>query len=252
MDLFTYDPYEIMGDGLDDPQDVRGQLLPPEPPWLPRSQEDDRLTAASHDAGLIEEQDGDSVSVPTEGDYHLQVWGQRELTQSNGTIARVRKTLVPMRCVKVLARCTQMGLPETTEIDERLTPLIIDESRPDDDNTAPRAVVVGYSGITGYPVFASTPKESTIRNTIDMSDNSKGISFRAEPMKRLAGGNVIWHETCTVLGNIGAIKRLIVSNNRHLIDDDDVVSTITHQHKRLNLGLSFEPPAHHKAAEDGE
>ncbi|CAG1992432.1 unnamed protein product [Fusarium graminearum] len=120
------------------------------------------------------------------------------------------------------------------------------------DNTAPEAVIAGYSGITGCPVFATPPSMGTIRSTIDMSDNSQGISFRTEHMNHLTDGNVIWHEMSTVPGNNSAIKRLVMSNDRNFIDDDDVASTIALQHKRLNLGLSFEPPAHHRAAEDGE
>ncbi|KAF5231889.1 hypothetical protein FAUST_9025 [Fusarium austroamericanum] len=260
---FTHDP--IAGTELNvgpdnDSQDVRDQLLPPEPSWLPRSQEDDRLIAASYESGLIEDQDGNVINVLTEGEYYLQVWGRKELTQSDGTIVRVRKPLVPMRCVKVLARCTQPDLQETTDEDEAVeedeevewrTCLSIGPNRIA-DNTAPEAVIAGYSGITGCPVFATPPSMGTIRSTIDMSDNSQGISFRTEHMNHLADGNIIWHETSTVPGNISAIKRLVMSNDRGFIDDDDVVSTIALQHKRLNLGLSFDSPAHHRAAEDGE
>ncbi|CEF77673.1 unnamed protein product [Fusarium graminearum] len=220
------------------------------------SQDDDRLIAASYESGLIEDQDDDVINILTEGDYCLQVWGRKELIQLDGTIVRVRKPLVPMRCVKVLARCTQPDLQETTDeveaVEEDEEDEEVDGPNRIADNTAPEAVIAGYSGITGCPVFATPPSMGTIRSTIDMSDNSQGISFRTEHMNHLTDGNVIWHEMSTVPGNISAIKRLVMSNDRNFIDDDDVASTIALQHKRLNLGLSFEPPAHHRAAEDGE
>ncbi|KAM0389429.1 hypothetical protein ACHAQC_008738 [Fusarium culmorum] len=244
-DACDYDP--ITGAGFDDDfQDVHSPLPPPVP-WLPRSQEDERFIAASYDAGFIEDQHGDAVKVLADGDYYLKVWYLKELTQSNGKIARVRKTLVPMRCAKVLARCTRPGPQKTTKV---VNCQSIGANRLD-ENTAPKAVAVGYSGITGCPVFATPPPRDTVHSTIDMNDNSKGIPFRTEPRNRSSSGNVIWHETSTVPGNISAIKRLVVSNDRDFIDDDDVVSTITQQHKRLNLGLSFELPAHHTVAEDG-
>lgn len=73
------------------------------------------MIAASYESGLIEDQDDDVINILTEGDYCLQVWGRKELIQLDGTIVRVRKPLVPMRCVKVLARCTQPDLQETTD-----------------------------------------------------------------------------------------------------------------------------------------
>ncbi|CAF3457783.1 unnamed protein product [Fusarium graminearum] len=59
-----------------------------------------------------------------------------------------------------------------------------------------------------------------------MSDNSQGISFRTEHMNHLTDGNVIWHEMSTVPGNISAIKRLVMSNDRNFIDDDDVATIL--------------------------
>ncbi|KAL6917265.1 hypothetical protein FSST1_008760 [Fusarium sambucinum] len=156
----------------------------------------------------------------------------------------MRKSLAPMRCFKVLARCAQLGLRETATKPWRARLKI--------GNATHKAAVVGYSGITGCPVSAAPAKKGTVRDTIDINDNSQGIPFRTEPMNHLSGGNVIWHATVTVPGNISAIKRLIVNNNRHFLDDADVINTINHQHKRRTLGLSFEPPAHHRPATDGD
>ncbi|RSL42824.1 hypothetical protein CEP53_011990 [Fusarium sp. AF-6] len=52
-------------------------------------------------------------------------------------------------------------------------------------------------------------------------DNSNGISFKTESGSKLYVGNVIWHENMTVQGNIAAIKRLIIQNDRNFPNDAD-------------------------------
>ncbi|RSL85532.1 hypothetical protein CEP51_003272 [Fusarium floridanum] len=44
---------------------------------------------------------------------------------------------------------------------------------------------------------------------------------RPSPAGSLDGGNVIWHEDMTVQGNIAAIKRLVIQNDRNFPNETD-------------------------------
>ncbi|RMJ15794.1 hypothetical protein CDV36_004503 [Fusarium kuroshium] len=59
------------------------------------------------------------------------------------------------------------------------------------------------------------------RGNPDGGDNSNDISFKTESDSKLYGGNVIWHENMTVQGNISAIKRLVIQNDRNFPNETD-------------------------------
>ncbi|KIL87101.1 hypothetical protein FAVG1_09655 [Fusarium avenaceum] len=119
-------------------------------------------------------------------------------------------------------------------------------------NVLPKAVIVGYSGLSGHPVSARSPSDSPIEGPLDMSDSCSGIHFITEPGNEPSGGNVIWHETLTVSDNISAIKRLVVGNNRQFDSEKDLTGKISLSHKRMTEGLPFDPPAHHKPEIEGD
>jgi hypothetical protein len=66
-------------------------------------------------------------------------------------------------------------------------------------NLPPKAGIVGYLGLSGHSISARNPLESPIEVPLDMSNSCSKLQFRAEPGNQLSGGNVIWHETLTVL-----------------------------------------------------
>ncbi|SPJ78918.1 uncharacterized protein FTOL_07309 [Fusarium torulosum] len=137
----------------------------------------------------------------------------------------MRKLKVPMRCFQVFVRCSHLGYLadkklrrgrywyHSSEIKNWHAHLSVGSDHPP-ANVPPKAVITGYSGLSGHPVSARSPLESPIEGLFDMSDSCSGIQFKTEPGNQTSGGNVIWHETLTVSDNTSAIKRLVVNNIR--------------------------------------
>ncbi|CAJ0554834.1 Ff.00g133470.m01.CDS01 [Fusarium sp. VM40] len=212
-------------------------------------QEDILRIVASSDSGLVEV------------DYHLQVWELKEQPLINGPPEVMRKPKVPMRCFQTLARCSHLGYlflerkrrgRPRQQMDNWHAHLSVGSDNRPPNNVPPKAVIVGYSGLSGHPVSARSPSDSLIEGPLVMSDSCSGIQFKTEPGNEPSGGSVIWHETLTVPDNISAIKRLVVSNARQFDSEKDLLGTIFHAHKRVTEGLSFDPPAHHKPETEGD
>ncbi|KAJ4218104.1 hypothetical protein NW759_008699 [Fusarium solani] len=207
------------------------------PDWLAASLEADRATIMALQATPVADIDGDAFQADMVGQYELRVW--RTWTFGDLAPTSLKRCHQPLRAFNVAVRCSRMAEHDPDSIVKATQRLLL-RNQPLPSHEAPRSAVVGFSGITAQPVTARAPgKENS--GHLDAGDNSNGIYFKTEPGSRLCGGNVIWHESMTVPGNIAAIKRLVIHNDRNFPTETDPIKTLRQEHTKLAEGFPFTP-----------
>ncbi|EEU35955.1 uncharacterized protein NECHADRAFT_85367 [Fusarium vanettenii 77-13-4] len=179
----------------------------------------------------------DASKAGSAGQYELRVW--RSWTIGETAPAIVRRCHQPLRVFNVAVRCSRLAEHEPDTI-VKANRLLLLRSQTLAPGKAPPSAVVGFSGITAQPVTARAPGNENTEH-LDAGDNANGIYFKTEPGSKLCGGNVIWHESMTVPGNIAAIKGQVVHNDRNFPNDTDPIQTLRQEHAKLAEGFPFTP-----------
>ncbi|EWZ02020.1 hypothetical protein FOYG_01448 [Fusarium oxysporum NRRL 32931] len=173
--------------------------------------------------------------VPVHGTYFDNVWtpGNSGSTVTNGDMRIVRK------CV----RASRLFIPRdgAKHMPDRL-PVEI----PGPESATP-AVYVGISRVAIQHVFMRNKAKV---NKVSFADNTESFDLRAEPSNVVAGINTIFHEGCTVPGNISRLKRFVKDKTTVFEEQPAPMERLVRQNNRVLQYLPVEPVQNRKASDD--
>ncbi|KAH7177703.1 hypothetical protein DER46DRAFT_495581, partial [Fusarium sp. MPI-SDFR-AT-0072] len=173
--------------------------------------------------------------VPVHGTYFNNVWtpGNRGSKVTNGD----------MRIVRKYVRASRLFIPRdgAKHMTERL-PVEI----PGPESATP-AVYVGISGVVIQHVFM---RDKAKVNKVSFADNTESFDLRAEPSNVVAGINTIFHEGCTVPGNISRLKRFVKDKATVFEEQPAPMERLVRQNNRVLQYLPIEPLQNLKVSDD--
>ncbi|KAL7766284.1 hypothetical protein ACKLNR_004200 [Fusarium oxysporum f. sp. zingiberi] len=113
--------------------------------------------------------------------------------------------------------------------------------------SATPAVYVGISRVAIQHVFMRNKAKV---NKVSFADNTESFDLRAEPSNVVAGINTIFHEGCTVPGNISRLKRLVKDKTTVFEEQPAPMERLVRQNNRVLQYLPVEPVQNRKASDD--
>jgi hypothetical protein len=156
--------------------------------------------------------------VPFHGTYFNNVWtpGRRGLRLTNGD----------MRIVRKYVRAGRLFIPRDGDkhMSERLP------AETPDPESATSAVYVGVSGATIQHVFM---RDKLKVKRVSFEDNTDSFDLKAEPSQHVAGINTIFHEGCTVPGNISRLNRFLKDKATVFEEQPAPMDRLVRQHNRV-------------------
>ncbi|KAF5254928.1 hypothetical protein FOXYS1_14341 [Fusarium oxysporum] len=192
------------------------------------------VIAAYHDEDMLDSND-EPHQVPVHGTYFDNVWtpGNSGSTVTNGD----------MRIVRKYVRASRLFIPRdgAKHMPDRL-PVEI----PGPESATP-AVYVGISRVAIQHVFMRNKAKV---NKVSFADNTESFDLRAEPSNVVAGINTIFHEGCTVPGNISRLKRFVKDKTTVFEEQPAPMERLVRQNNRVLQYLPIEPVQNRKASDD--
>ncbi|KAH7212626.1 hypothetical protein DER44DRAFT_861522 [Fusarium oxysporum] len=113
--------------------------------------------------------------------------------------------------------------------------------------SATPAVYVGISRVTIQHVFMRNKAKV---NKVSFTDNTESFDLRAEPSNVVAGINTIFHEGCTVPGNISRLNRFVKDKTTVFEEQPAPMERLVRQNNRVLQYLPVEPVQNRKASDD--
>ncbi|KAJ9426589.1 hypothetical protein QL093DRAFT_2093699 [Fusarium oxysporum] len=192
------------------------------------------VIAAYHDEDMLDSND-EPHQVPVHGTYFDNVWtpGNSGSTVTNGD----------MRIVRKYVRASRLFIPRdgAKHMPDRL-PVEI----PGPESATP-AVYVSISRVAIQHVFMRNKAKV---NKVSFADNTESFDLRAEPSNVVAGINTIFHEGCTVPGNISRLKRFVKDKTTVFEEQPAPMERLVRQNNRVLQYLPVEPVQNRKASDD--
>ncbi|KAL5602766.1 hypothetical protein FOBRF1_010299 [Fusarium oxysporum] len=111
----------------------------------------------------------------------------------------------------------------------------------------PFAVYVGISRVAIQHVFMRNKAKV---NKVSFTDNTESFDLRAEPSNVVAGINTIFHEGCTVPGNISRLNRFVKDKTTVFEEQPAPMERLVRQNNRVLQYLPVEPVQNRKASDD--
>ncbi|KAH7177709.1 hypothetical protein DER46DRAFT_654966 [Fusarium sp. MPI-SDFR-AT-0072] len=192
------------------------------------------VVAAYNHEDMLDSND-EPHQVPVHGTYFNNVWipGHRGSKVTNKD----------MRIVRKYVRASRLFIPGdgAKHMPERLPVETLDPE------SATPAVYVGISGVVIQHVFM---RDKTKVNKVSFADNTESFDLRVEPSNLVAGINTIFHEGCTVPGNISRLKRFLKDKATVFEEQPTPMERLMRQNNRVLQYLPIKPVQNRKASDD--
>ncbi|KAK2132802.1 hypothetical protein NOF04DRAFT_1272137 [Fusarium oxysporum II5] len=175
------------------------------------------VIAAYYHEDMLDSND-EPHQVPVHGTYFDNVWtpGNSGSTVTNGD----------MRIVRKYVRASRLFIPRdgAKHMPGRLPVKI-----PGPESATP-AVYVGISRVAIQHVFMRNKAKV---NKVSFTDNTESFDLRAEPSNVVAGINTIFHEGCTVPGNISRLNRFVKDKTTVFEEQPAPMERLVRQNNRV-------------------
>ncbi|KAI7766028.1 hypothetical protein LZL87_001141 [Fusarium oxysporum] len=192
------------------------------------------VVAAYNHEDMLDSND-EPHQVPVHGTYFNNVWipGHRGSKVTNKD----------MRIVRKYVRASRLFIPGdgAKHMPERLPVETLDPE------SATPAVYVGISGVVIQHVFM---RDKAKVNKVSFADNTESFDLRVEPSNLVAGINTIFHEGCTVPGNISRLKRFLKDKATVFEEQPTPMERLMRQNNRVLQYLPIKPVQNRKASDD--